>query len=190
MKVIYVRPAGAKGYLRIGISDGEEKTAFTVSEREYAEAGALLVGDAPSEDELLTLKIADERYRATSKALRVLSYGDNSEGMLMRKLLSAGIGREICGEVVCEMVRLGYINSKRQLEKLISYEVNVKNTGPMKLIPKLLAKGYKKKEVEEIVDDLLSRGEISFDEARERLLLGVSEEETKKILYKNGYTVC
>lgn len=190
MKVIYIRPSGTKGYLRVGISEEDGTLSFTVSEREYADAGSLLVGDAVDEDAFATIKIADERYRATSKALRVLSYGDNSEGMLMRKLLSSGISRAVCGEVICEMVRLGYINSKRQLEKLISYEVNVKNTGQMKLIPKLVAKGYKKKEVEEVIDDLLMRCEISFDEAKERLLYGAPEDEIKKILYKNGHTVC
>ena len=190
LKVIYIRPSNVKGYLRIGITDGGDDTSLTVSEREYAKAGSLLSGDVLDDEMLHTLKLSDERYRAKSKALRVLSYGDNSEGMLMRKLRIAGISQSVANEVVCEMVSRGYINSHRQLEKLISGEVNVKNSGPMKLIPKLISKGYKKSEIVAVIDDLISRGEIDFDAARERLLQGVAEDEVKKILYKNGYTVC
>ena len=60
----------------------------------------------------------------------------------------------------------------------------------MKLIPKLISKGYKKSEILEVIDELKSRGEIDFDLAKERLLRGVPEDGTGKILYKNGYTVC
>lgn len=190
MKVIYVRPSNSKGYLRIGIECGEEKIPLTVSEREYADCGSLLTGDAIDSDALTALKMADERYRACVKALRVLSYGDNSEGMLMRKLQMAGISRDIAEEVVSEMVSRGYINTRRQLEKLVANEVNLRNSGPMKLIPKLISKGYKKSEIVEAIDTLTSRGEIDFDAAKERLLRGVAEDEVKKVLYKNGYTVC
>ncbi len=190
MKVVYIKPSSAKGYLRIGVLDGEKNLSFTVAEREYADAGSVLPGDSLDAELLSALKLADERYRARTKALRVLSYGDNSEGMLMRKLTAAGISRGVACEVVSEMVALGYINSRRQLEKLVSSEVNIKNSGPRKLIPKLVSKGYKKSEVEEVIDDLISRGEIDFDEAKERLLQDASEEEYKKILYKNGYSVC
>lgn len=190
MTVTYIKQSSTKGYLRLGISDGDESLSLTVSEREYAEAGSPLSRDSLNEDTVLALRAADERYRAKAKALRVLSYGDNSEGMLMRKLLCAGIRRSIAHEVVCEMVARGYINSRRQLEKLVTFEVNFKNSGPMKLIPKLVAKGYKKSEVEGVISDLEARGEIDFDAARERLLQGVGDDEVKKILYKNGYTVC
>ena len=190
MTVSYIRPSNTKGYLRVGISGENGEFSLTVSEREYSDAGALLSGDSFNEEAILALRTADERYRAKAKALRVLSYGDNSEGMLMRKLLCAGISRAVAHEVVCEMVSRGYINSRRQLEKLVLCEVNFKNAGPKKLIPKLVAKGYKKSEVEEVISELEARGEIDFDAARERLLQGVGDDEVKKILYKNGYTVC
>ena len=190
MKVLYIRPSSSKGYLRIGLTDGEQKLALTASEREYTEAGSLKLGDVVDDGTLALLKTADERYRARVKALRVLSYGDNSEGALLRKLRLSGISRDASYEVVSEMVSLGYINSRRQLEALISGEVNNKNTGPMKLIPKLISKGYKKSEISEVIDDLVSRGEIDFDAARERLISGALDEDVAKILYKNGYTVC
>ena len=114
MKVIYIRPSNVKGYLRIGITDGGDDTSLTVSEREYAKAGSLLSGDVLDDEMLHTLKLSDERYRAKSKALRVLSYGDNSEGMLMRKLRIAGISQSVANEVVCEMV------SRVQIVQLIN----------------------------------------------------------------------
>ena len=190
MKIIYIRASNAKGYVRIGLTDGEQSVAFTVSKREYSEAGSLSLGDEADADTLALLKLADERYRAKAKALRVLSYADNSEGMLLRKLRLSGISRAVADEVICEMVSLGYINSRRQLEQLVKAEVNKKNTGPKKLIPKLVSKGYNKSEIREVIDNLIIRGEIDFDAARERLLQGVPEDEVGKILYKNGYAIC
>lgn len=190
MKIAYIRPSNAKGYLRVGIGSESCSSVFTVAERDYAELGSPNVGEELSDDVIFALELSDERYRARAKALRVLSYGDNSEGMLLRKLHMVGISRDVALEVVCEMVSRGYINSRRQLEKLVANEVNLKNAGPMKLIPKLISKGYKKSEIVEVVEDLASRGEIDFDAAKERLLRGAPEDEVRKILYKNGYTVC
>ena len=190
LKVAYIRPSNTKGYLRIGISRDAGDLSLTVSEREYSEAGSPLIRDALDEYALSVLLLSDERYRARSKALRVLSYGDNSEGVLMRKLAMAGISRDIAEETVREMVSRGYVNSHRQLEKLITNEVNLKNSGPLKLIPKLISKGYKKSEITEVIEELESSGEIDFDAARERLLRGVPTEDAKKILYKNGFVVC
>lgn len=189
MTVSYIKPSNTKGYLRVGISGENGEFSLTVSEREYAEAGSPLSRDALDEDTVTALRAADEKYRAKLKALRVLSYGDNSEGMLMRKLLSAGISRDIAHTVVCEMVSRGYINSRRQLEKLISNEVNLKNSGPMKLVPRLISKGYKKSEIIDVMEELRARGEIDFDAAKERLLRDASQDDVKKILYKNGYSV-
>ena len=190
LKVAYIRPSNTKGYLRIGISRDADDLSLTVSEREYSEAGSPLIADALDEYALSVLLLSDERYRARSKALRVLSYGDNSEGVLMRKLAMAGISRDIAEETVREMVSRGYVNSHRQLEKLITNEVNLKNSGPLKLIPKLISKGYKKSEITEVIEELESSGKIDFDAARERLLRGVPTEDAKKILYKNGFVVC
>ena len=190
MTVKFIKRSKANGYVCIGISTEKKDYSLTVSEREYACAGALLTGDSLNEDTLAELLLADEKYRAKLKALRVLSYGDNSENMLMRKLVSSGISRSVAHGVVCEMVSLGYINPHRQLKKLIRYEVNSKNCGPMKLFPKLMAKGYKKSDIEAVIDELTEAKEIDFEEAKRRLIEKADGEEIKKILYKNGYTVC
>ena len=186
MTVIYIKQSSAKGYLRVGVS-ADKEYSFTVSEREYTELGAVLVGDALSEEAFATLSLADERYRAKLKALRVLSYGDNSEGALMRKLRCAGISAGVAKETVSEMVSLGYVNSRRQLKKLITSEVNIRNTGPGVLIPKLISKGYKKSEIEEVIEELLSSGEIDFAAAKARVLAKCADEDRRKTLYKKGY---
>lgn len=195
MTVIYIREAKARGYLRIGLSD-EEKIEYTVSEADYRDADSPAVGDYLTRDALSLLKNADMRYKARMRALRILSLGDNSEKMLMLKLMRAGASHDIASEVVEEMVKLGYVNSQRQLERLIIYEVNEKLHGPRKLLPRLIAKGYSRDEVARVMNDLALDGEIDFEAAKMRLIekhrldIESDEEEIKKLLYKNGYSVC
>lgn len=193
LTVIYVREGRSKGYLCIGAEENGERYSFTVREAEYREAGSPLVRDNLTREAFYTLQYADKRYNAKLKALRILSYGDNSKLMLARKLLSAGFSKEITDETVSECVRLGYINSKRQLQKLITGEVNIKNHGMAKIIPKLISKGYRRSEIESVADMLCGAGEINFEEAKARIIsrlpCGAGDEEIKKALYKNGHTV-
>lgn len=195
MTVIYIREAKARGYLRIGLSD-EEKIEYTVSEADYRDADSPAVGNYLTRDALSLLKNADMRYKARMRALRILSLGDNSEKMLKIKLMRAGASRDISSEVVEEMVKLGYVNSQRQLERLIVYEVNEKLHGPRKLLPRLIAKGYSRDDVARVMNSLAVDGEIDFEAAKMRLIekhrldIDSDEEEIKKLLYKNGYSVC
>ena len=135
------------------------------------------------------------RYKARLKALRILSFGDNSELMLKRKLLAAGIKRDIIDGVVAEAVSLGYINTERQIKKLIINEVSYNLSGPRKIIPKLINKGYSKSDIEAAVSELVDTGEVDFEAAKARLIESklpenADEEQIKKLLYKNGYYVC
>lgn len=191
MKVHYIKSAGSKGYLRIGI-ESDAQTALTVSESEYRDLGSPAVGDSLTDLQIEAIRRADMLYRARLKALRILSYGDNSERMLARKLYAAGIKRDIIESVVSEMVSLGYINSVRQLESLITDEVNLHLRGPLKIIPKLVSKGYSRSDIEWVIAELEAGGIIDFDSAKEKLVStklspDADEEEIKKILYRNGY---
>lgn len=190
--VIYIKEANTKGYIRVGVELDGVKHHFTVTEAEYREAGSPLTRDILTRDTFSALQYGDMRYRAMLKALRILSFGDNSELMLSRKLFSAGFSRDIIEEAVSECVRLGYINSKRQLKNLIINEVNNKNQGMAKIVPKLISKGYRRADIEEVADMLSESGEIDFSGARERLILKLGEnpdsEKIKKTLYKNGHT--
>lgn len=191
MTVIYIKSA-ERGYLSVGVFDGEEKGRFIISEREWREMGEVRVRDEISAEQLDILTRSDMRYKARLRALRILSYGDNSKRQLSRKLYSAGVRRDIIDEVVEEMLSLGYINSERQISRLVINEVNLHLYGPRKIIPKLIAKGYDKSEVEEVISSLIRSGEVDFSAARTRLIStklpeNATDEEKAKLLYKYGY---
>jgi hypothetical protein len=140
MKVIYIRDSKSRGYLRIGISVGEEKKEYTLSEREYRGELSLLVGDEVSDGALSRLIECDMKYRAKLSALRILSYGDNNEKVLKAKLISKGISQKAAHEVAREMVSLGYINERRQLEVLVEKEVLRELRGPRAVYMRLMKK--------------------------------------------------
>ena len=195
MKVVFIRAARSKGYIRVGISDGEEKCDLTVSEADYRDAGSPLSGDTLDPDTISLLKNSDMRYRAGLHALRILSFADNNEKNLYRKLISRGIRADIAEEVSHDMVSRGYIDEKRQLSIIITEEVNRKLTGPHKLRAKLIAKGYSAADINSEISRLLRSGEIDFERSsalliEKKLPSDHTEEEVKKILYKNGYDIC
>lgn len=195
MKLIYIRPGKSQGYLSLGVYDGEEKLSFTVSEQTYAEMGAPLVNDTLSRDMISAAEYSDELYRARMHALRMLSFADNNERTMIRKLIAKGIGRDVATDVAREMVSRGYIDEERQLRRLVMNEANVALSGPAKIRAKLISKGYASTDIEGAIDALLESGEIDFSRSAEllkakKLTRGATEEEIKRLLYKNGYTVC
>lgn len=193
VKLIYIRTAKSRGYIRLGIQSGEEKLDLTVSEEDYRTAGSPLTGDDVDSDTLDSLSLSDMRYRARLYALRILSYADNNETAVVRKLRMKGIDRQIAEETASEMVGLGYINEARQLQRLITDLVNRKLIGPKKLFPMLLAKGYNSADIEQTLDRLILEGVIDFEKSKAALIEKHSPEnsiETKKLIYKNGYEIC
>ncbi len=194
LTVTYVKEAASKGYIKVGVGDGEEKCAYVLSVAQYKELGELCRGDFLTREALSLLTHYDSLYRARLKAMRILSFGDNSVRTLVYKLKRAGFTTDVACEVAEEMLSLGYINTTRQLERLITSAVNLHNLGKRKIIPKLIAKGYDRADIEKTIDKLLLSGEIDFSLARERLIAKLAEnhteEDAKKILYKNGHSVC
>ena len=194
MQVKAVRAGKSQGYLTVVITDGEERKTFTVSERDYLEAGSPRPGDYLDGDMLAALSYSDENYRARLHALRILSYADNNERTLVRKLVSRGISHSLATEVAHEMVGRGYIDEERQLERLIITEANRNLIGPHRIKAKLTAKGYRGSDIDGIIEQLCDSGEIDFDRSRKlliekKLTRGATDEEIKKLLYKNGYSV-
>ena len=196
MKVVSVRSARSKGYITVTLlSDGGEKKSLTVSEEDYTAAGSPMARDEIEMREYLMLLSSDEHYRARLSALRMLSYGDNNERTLARKLAAKGISRECAETVVHEMTSLGYINEQRQLTSLVLREANTSLCGPRKIRAKLLSRGYRGEDITYAIDSLLRSGEIDFERSAELLLekkltRGATEDEKKAILYKNGYNIC
>ena len=191
-KIIYLKESKTKGHLVVGVINGGEREAYTVSAAVYSTIGSPLRGTELDEDTLAALKEASNSYKALKKALSLLSYADNSERNLRLKLMRAGFSRDISEETVREVVRLGYINESAQLERLILSEANGNLQGPMKIILKLVAKGYSVSSVKRVIEALENAGEIDFDENKNRLLESkISDEDDTekkyKLLRKYGY---
>ena len=183
-----------QGYVCITVSVDGENRRYTVRTSVYEELGMPRKGYELDDGAFETLKLADEYYRAKRAALSILSYGDNNERTLHTKLRTRGISDEIATDVVHEMVSLGYIDESRQLERLIIEAVNRKLLGPRKIIPRLMAKGYRSSDIKSVLSSLCDSGEIDFEENKERLLdkhLGDlrDTEAVKKLLYKHGYNI-
>ncbi len=191
-KIIYIKEAKAKGYLIIGVLCEGEKKAYAVLAAEYSACGSPIRGDILDFDTIARFSASNESYKAMKKALSLLSYTDNSEKNLRLKLMRAGFSRDVAEEATMEAVRLGYINEDAQLERIILHEVNMKLTGPMKLIPKLAAKGYSVSDIKRVVSRLSDMGEIDFAANRERLINeklpdDFESDEKYKLLRKYGY---
>lgn len=189
-RVVYAKESRTKGYVALGISDGEELRKLTVSKIEYSCLGSPERGEHIDEGTLEHLSVLDEQFRALRRALSLLSYADNSERALMQKLMRAGFSRDSAEEAVHECVRLGYVKENEQLKRLISSFVNVKLRGPLYVKSALMQKGYSSHDISAAIEELLSEGEIDFRDAFERLCEKYSPndgEERRMLAKKYGY---
>ena len=190
----FIREVKDSHLLLLGVSEGEESARYTVNASCFEAIGSPTVGDELDEAQLSAVRYTDELYRAKKKALNILAFADNNRKNLGAKLYRAGFGREIVSEVCDEMENLGYIDEKRQLERIILLEANGKLRGPRKIIPTLAAKGYSSSDISSVLHRLVDSGEIDF-RANARQLVekklppNTDTEEIKKLLYKNGYKV-
>lgn len=194
-KVISVKRARSKGYLTVTVVGEGESLPLTVSEAEYSEAGSPLTDDVLTAAELSVLKSADERYRATLFALRALGTAPHSRAALCRKLTARGFSRETAKSVTDEMCGLGYLNERAELLRLVARESAATLAGPEKIKAKLAARGYSRSDIECAIDTLTASGEVDFSRTAEllvakKLTRGATDEEKKKLLYKNGYEIC
>ena len=190
----FVREAKDSHLLLLGIVEEGESARYTVNAAAFGEIGAPSVGDELDGEQMSVIRYTDELIRAKKKALAILSYADNNCRTLKMKLCRAGFSREIVDTVCSEMVERGYINERRQLERLVLDEANRKLRGPLRIIPALASKGYSSLEIREVISELVDSEEIDFGK-NARVLLEkklsdpTDEEEAKKILYKNGYKI-
>ena len=192
--VSYIKALKDSKLLLLGIIEEGESRRYTVSGEVYTSVGSPTARSELSERELSVIRYADELYRAEKKALSLLSFADSSARTLKMKLQRAGFGREIAEEITEKMLSLGYINESRQLERLVLTEANERLRGPLKLIPHLVSKGYPAADVRRAVAALVDEGEVDFAQNSKRLIEkklpdGATDEERKKLLYRNGYKV-
>ncbi len=181
-----------QGYISITVLEGEENKQYTVRAVVYTKLGLPSRGDVLTEEQLACVRSADEYYRAKRAALSILSYGDNNARTLITKLRARSISEGVAEEVVGEMISLGYIDERRQLERLVLEYTNRKLLGPKKTVPRLLSKGYAFSDIKEAYESLSRAGEINIEENRERLLEKYlvgdkSPEAARRLLFKYGY---
>ena len=172
------------------MADGERKK-YTVNEGTYREIGCPLSGDTLDEDRLALLSSADGMRRALAKALSLLSYADNGEGAIYRKLRRAGFSDAEATFAKEECVRLGYINEERQIESALLSSIS-RLEGPYKVMRRLMGRGYAAKKVLNIIHALEDSGKIDYKAARQALLRdklpeGSTDDEKRKLLQRYGY---
>ena len=190
----YIREIKDSRLLLLGIVGEGEPSRFTVSTTVMESIGSPTVGAELDERQMSVIEYADRLFRAKKKALSILAYADNNRRSLAMKLARAGFERDIVDEVVDEMLSLGYIREKDQLERLILVEANGKLRGPARIIPALVTKGYSSSDVREVLHSLVDSGEVDFKKnarilIEKKLPQGADAEEKKKLLYKNGYKI-
>ncbi len=191
-KVTYIKSGPSEGSLFVGIVDEGEREKLFISRTEYARCGAPEKGDILDEDTYYRMARYDMYHKAKKKALSILTYADNNQKNLIRKLRVAGYPQDLA-ELICrEMVGLGYIDEQEQLRRLVLVEANEKLQGPNKILAKLVAKGYSASDIREIMQNFIDEGEIDFRNNAYRLIekkleKGATADEKKTLLYKNGY---
>ena len=190
----FVREIKDSRLLLLGLAGEGESARYTVNYSLYEELGSPSAGEELDEGQISAIICADEYIRAKKKALSILAYADNNKKNLGAKLYRAGFGRETVASVVAEMESLGYIDERRQLERIILSEANQRLRGPRKIIPALVAKGYSSTDVGGVMRALVDAGEIDFSENAKALIAkklpeGTDSEEKKKLLYKNGFII-
>ena len=191
MKVVYLKKSSSKGYLRVGVEVDGEICPYTVSEREYADLSSPKCGDNLTRAEIYLLAECDMRYRALRFALSSLALCDSSKRNLYMKLTARKISKEIAASTVDEVVRLGYLNEERQIENIALSLNNREKMGRYKIARRLLSKGYSQSDINKTISRLITEGKIDFEFTKQELLSkypeNLSDEEKRKILYKNGY---
>ena len=190
----FIRESKDSRLLLLGINEEGESARYTVNLSTFDAIGSPAVGDELDDYQLSDIRYCDRLIKAKKKALSILAYADNNRKNLAIKLIRAGFDRDIVDQVCDEMVSLGYINERDQLQRLIKLEADRKLRGPARIIPALVTKGYSAHEVREVMTAMVQSGEIDFQKNAGLLLDkklpdGGNDEEKKTILYKNGYKI-
>ena len=190
----FIREAKDSHLLLLGIVEEGESANYTVNSATYVDIGSPSVGDELDSSQMSAIRYTDQLLHCKKKALNILAYADNNRRNLAAKLLRAGFDRKTVDVVCSEMIERGYVDERRQLERIILDEANRKLRGPLKIIPHLVSKGYSSSEIREVLSGLVESGEIDFKSNARELLMkkmpdGADEEEVKKMLYKNGFKI-
>lgn len=131
-----------------------------VSEEQYARFD---IKEGDKIDDVHFLKIREEMIfdNARRHAFSILSYGENNKKTLVQKLRAKGFPYEVCENIALYMEHRGYIDEKKQIGLLCDTFLR-KKFGKLKIKNELIAKGYRREDVDEYVSKNLS--EVDFAE--------------------------
>lgn len=146
------------------------------------------------EDEYCELETAAEVTSAVKKGLTVLSFGSNSEAMLVLKLRRRGVKREYAEQAAAYLKKHGYINENGDAEREVERCLR-KHWGLIRILAHLKSKGYDD-QIVNVAEEMLSNEDFSAHCAK-LISLNYSElptdvkEKRKMIssLVRYGYTM-
>lgn len=178
------------GLVTLSFSENDER--ITLYTDEYKELGEHPVGHEISDTEYELYRAAADYCIAVKRALKLLSYSDNSRVNLINKLRHAGFSYRTAARAADRMTELGYIDESAQLQRLITSLANGGLFGPYKIVQRLCAKGYPTSDIQKVLGRLTDIGEIDFRENLGQLIkkkLGDTSdpELCEKLKYKYGY---
>lgn len=189
--IAYVKQKGDGRRLILALSDeGGEVRRLSVSRATYEAIGCPARGETIGEDALREIEREDEQDRAIRHALYLLSFSDNSEAQLARKLRTKGYSSSAVTHATREMVRLGYVREREQLMTLVRSLANGRLYGPRRILAALSAKGYRSADIRDAMERLCREGEIDFTKnfkALEQKRGDGTPEGRRKLQYTYGY---
>ena len=163
---------------------------FVISERTYRNIGCPLRSDTVDPEAMSVIKDEDECRRALSRALSLLSYADNNQRSLRRKLRMGGFSSHATEEAIAEVLRLGYVDEEAQVMRKIQQLANRSLLGPARIRAKLRSSGYSGSLVDGCLCESQRTGEVDFSSVKDKLIEKHSPktfEERQKLLYKYGF---
>ncbi len=120
--------------------DGEasEDRALTVSVEDYAAMRFLhpyakAGGRELDFDQIAALDEAEERFAAIEQGLSLLSYGDNTEATLVRKLRERGYAADVAASATAQLAARGYIDEVAQVDRYLRGELK-KGRGASRIL--------------------------------------------------------
>ena len=186
-RIAFIRHRENGNEVKVGIDSGDDKSTLTLGVSFFDSLG-LSVGDSLCDEDLAPLLEEDERRRCMKRALSILAYADNSKRLLYTKLKRAGYSSSLARECVTDCERLGYIDEKKQLLRLVAHEANSTLRGPVRIKAHLAGRGYSPRDIDEAIEILTSRGEVDFELNFERLSERFPEGTDEFLVkYKYGY---
>lgn len=163
--------SGAGVKLSISLSSGEnsEERELTISADKYFSLGKPVAGTELDEAFYEVLEDEAKLYDAVNRGLYLLSFGDNNQFQLVRKLRERGHSKEHAVQAAQYLASRGYINEDEQILERILYLANKKLYGKRRIISELYSKGYSKELISEAF--CVCEDDIDFEQNKQQLLL-------------------